>query len=412
MFALEFARPLTGQDWRQLGPLPFPTALEDLVETRVATFPDDVRRLLALAAAVEKPMPALLRAIEPAAATLLDGALDAGAVVLEDGIVRFTHPLLASAAYAGLAPSERRRLHRRLADVAADVEERARHAALASTGPQAVVAALLDEAAARASARGAPESAAELAQEAVRLTPEADLADASDRAFAVAQYLSDALRPADASAWLDRVLAAEPEGPRRVRALLLRFTIEHDVDAALPIVSEALEHVGDDAALRAAALLTLCRYELYRDDLAASADAAGQALAAAEEADDPALLAFALALVADRAHMLRRPQRELWDRALALAAVHGTPPQTVTVRCMLGEQLLREGDLSGARDLLEGELRAAASAGDEPAQVRVLRDLVDVELSAGDWQLAARYLEDAWEVAVDEVWGQAEFLAR
>jgi DNA-binding CsgD family transcriptional regulator len=154
--------------------------------------------------------------------------------------------------------------------------------------------------------------------------------------------------------------------------------------------------------------------ELYRGDLAASEDAARQALTAAEVADDPALLAFALAVVADRARMSRRPQSELLDRAVALAAVHGTPPQAPTVGCMLGEQLLREGDLRGARDLLEGELRAVVRAGVEPARGRILRDLVDVELPAGDWQLAARYLDDIWEIVVDagELWGEAELLAR
>ena len=41
-------------------------------------------------------------------------------------------------------------------------------------------------------------------------------------------------------------------------------------------------------------------------------------------------------------------------------------------------------------------------------------DLTDVELHAGDWQLAAGYVDDAWEIAVDgdDGWGQAELLAR
>jgi DNA-binding NarL/FixJ family response regulator len=414
MFALEFARQLTGQNWRQLGPLPLPTALDDLVRTRVATFPSSVRGLLAVAAAIEKPTPALLQSVEPAAPTLLDEAADAGAVVLEDGIVRFAHPLLASAVYADLAPSQRRALHRRFAELADEIEERARHAALASTEPGTEVAALLDGAASRAYARGAPETAAELAQEAVRLTPDDDLSGASDRALAVAVYLADAGQTADAARWLERVLAAETEGPRRVRALQLRVAIEHDVEAALHSVAEALEHVGDEPRLRAAVLLQLSSGELYRGDLAASEKAARRALAAAEEADEPALLANALATVANRAHMSRRPQRQLMDRALALAAVYGGPPQAPTVRCMLGVQLLREGDLSGARGLLEGELGAAVGAGVEPARARILLELVDLELNAGDWTLAARYLDEIWEVVADtgELWGEAELLVR
>jgi DNA-binding CsgD family transcriptional regulator len=104
----------------------------------------------------------------------------------------------------------------------------------------------------------------------------------------------------------------------------------------------------------------------------------------------------------------------LLDRALALAAVHGTPPRFPTVRCLLGELLLRDGDLGGARDVLVGELRAAVDAGIEPERARILRDLTDVELHAGNWQLAADHLDDAWEIAVagDDQWGQPELLAR
>src|SRR4029077_10472366 len=133
---------------------------------------------------------------------------------------RFAHPLLASAAYAALPPSQRRALHAELAGVADDVEERARHLALASMEPDAEIAAVLDDAAARAHARGAPETAAELAQEAARPTappaalgeeprrvaPPADASAAGNREFAVAAYLADACRTADASRQLDRVL--------------------------------------------------------------------------------------------------------------------------------------------------------------------------------------------------------------
>ena len=415
MFALEFARSLARRSGPALAPLTIPASLQELVHARVAEQPEEIRRLLAVAAAAERPTPSVLAAIDAESPRLLDAAVDLGVVGLGgDGVVRFTHPLLASAAYAGLAPSRRRALHADLAGVSEDLEERARHLALASTEPDAEVAAVLEDAAARAHARGAPETAAELAQEAARLTPQADVSSAGDREFAVAAYLADSGRTTDAIPRLDRLLATDLQGPRRVRALLLRVGLEHDVEAAPGIVAEALEHVGDEPSLRAAVLLWLSFTEHYRGDLAASEKAAREALAAAEEGDDPALLAFALAVAADRAHLSRRPRRELLDRALALAAVHGTPPQSPTVRCLLGEQLLRAGDLSGARDVLAAELRAVVGAGVEPARARILRDLTDLELHAGNWQLAAVYVGDAWEIAVDgdDRWGQPELLAR
>ena len=51
--------------------------------------------------------------------------------------IHFEHPLLAEAAYRLLPPSRRRGIHERLAAVATDVEERARHLAAASTTPDA-----------------------------------------------------------------------------------------------------------------------------------------------------------------------------------------------------------------------------------------------------------------------------------
>jgi DNA-binding CsgD family transcriptional regulator len=415
MFGLEFARSLAPRSGPQLAPLPIPTSLQELVQARAAKQPQEIRRFLSVAAAAERPTPSLLAAIDAKSTRLLDTAVDLGVVALgEDGIVRFTHPLLASAAYAELSLSERRALHADLAGVSQDLEERARHLALASTEPDADAAAVLDEAAERAHARGAPETAAELAQEAIRLTPQTDVVRAGDRELAVASYLADAGQTADACQWLDRLLAGELSGPPRARALLLRVGLDHDVEAASRRIAEALEHAGEEPTLRTGVLLRLSGVERYRGNLAASEEAARQALAAAEESEDPAQLAFALAIVAHRAHLSRRPEHELLDRALALAAVHGTPPQTPTVRSMVGEQLLREGDLSGARDVLEGELRAAVDAGVEPERARILSDLTDVETLAGNWQLAAQYLDEAWEISNDgdDQWGQPEVLRR
>jgi len=416
MFALEFARSLARRGGPALAPLSIPTSLQELIRDRIAEQPEDARRLLAVAAAAERPTPSLLAAFDAESPRLLDVTVDLGIVgVGDDGIVRFTHPLLASAAYAALPPSERRALHAGLAGVADDLEEQARHLALASMESDADVAAVLDDAAALAHARGAPETAAELAKEAARLTPPADAPGAGDREFAVAAYLADACRTADASRQLDGVLAAEREGPRRVRALLLRVLVEHDVEATFRALDEALENVGDEPALRARVLLSLSSAELIcRRDLPASEEAAFQALAAAEQGDDPELLGYALATAAGRAQLSRRPRRDLVDRALALEAVHGPPVETQSVRTRLGEQLLRAGDLNGARPLLEGGHRAVVSAGIERLRPELLELLTDLETHGGDWPLATRYLDDAWEIVSDghDLWEEAELQAR
>ena len=72
----------------------------------------------------------------------------------------------------GSASAERRgQLHKRLALVVSDPEERARHLALCTTEPDEEIAAELEAAAALAARRGAPEAAAELFSAAKRLTP-------------------------------------------------------------------------------------------------------------------------------------------------------------------------------------------------------------------------------------------------
>ena len=116
MFALEFARSLAGRSGPALAPLSIPRSLQQLVQARVAEQPPEIRRLLAVAAVAERPTRSLLAAIETDSPRLLDAAVDLGVVSVDgDGIVRFTHPLLASAAYAELAPSRRRALHAELA---------------------------------------------------------------------------------------------------------------------------------------------------------------------------------------------------------------------------------------------------------------------------------------------------------
>ena len=82
-----------------------------------------------------------------------------------------SHPLLASICYEQAPIWKRRAVHRALASAVSDVEERARHLALAAEGPDAVAASYLDAAADHAAARGATATAAELCELAATLTP-------------------------------------------------------------------------------------------------------------------------------------------------------------------------------------------------------------------------------------------------
>ncbi len=67
----------------------------------------------------------------------LEGAENNGIVEVEGARLQFAHPLFAAAVYASAPAGERRRVHRRLASLIPEVEERARH--LAVQAPPTIV---------------------------------------------------------------------------------------------------------------------------------------------------------------------------------------------------------------------------------------------------------------------------------
>ena len=84
---------------------------------------------------------------------LLENSESAGVISVVGNKVRFNHPLLARGVYTDADPQLRRRVHRRLADLVAEPELRARHLALAATTADPVTLAALDQAAAAARQR-------------------------------------------------------------------------------------------------------------------------------------------------------------------------------------------------------------------------------------------------------------------
>ena len=138
LFALEIARALQRGhlDLTSEEPLPIPADLEDLLRDRVLRLPDATRSALLICSAASRPTVELVAEASGSTDDPLGPAEEAGIVAVDGGRVTFSHPLLALAVYRSASTSERRAAHRRLAEVIQDLEERARHLALASNRPE------------------------------------------------------------------------------------------------------------------------------------------------------------------------------------------------------------------------------------------------------------------------------------
>ena len=225
-FALELARAFErrGGDLAVGEPVPVPRSLEDLVAARVEDLSEGARLTALAVASVSHPTASLVaEALAPehdVGAALVE-AEEAGILVTELERIRFAHPLLASMIYGAASRERRRQLHKRLAVVVSDPEERARQLALSTIDPDEAIAAELEQAAERAAGRGAQQAAAELFGSAVRLTPEHSAEDVVRRTLGQTAALLAAGDVDRAHELAEQAAAASPAGAQRAEALYL-----------------------------------------------------------------------------------------------------------------------------------------------------------------------------------------------
>jgi predicted ATPase len=173
-FVVELGRELVRTNTRPTAVVRVPASLRMLLGDRLARLPTDTGDVLLVVAASARPtveVIAVAHGDERRVLEALDAAVTEGVIDVEDGRVRFSHPLHASICYQQAPLWKRRAVHRALAAAVIDVEERARHLALAVEGPDATVAAELDMAARHAADRGATAAGAELFELAAGLAP-------------------------------------------------------------------------------------------------------------------------------------------------------------------------------------------------------------------------------------------------
>ena len=398
LYGLEIGRVLAREGGR-LGAtveLPLPETLEGLLDQRLARLSAGAREALAAVAALAHPTPARVAAVSAAAAEGLDEAMDAELVRLDGGSLYIGHPLYGSLAFARLRPIQRHALHRRLAELVDDAEERALHLAHALQAPDESVARTLIEAARRARARGAPEAALELAEHALRLWPahlrgerETAAIEASDASLAAGdtrrarRLLYDALEPADGSA---RAAMLE--------RLATLCTYDGSLVEARELAEQALVCIPEDAPQRVIVHRRLALVYLLRADLEIADRHAHAAVALADAGGATASLARALANAACITALRGRGEeaRPMIARALSLEGDPGAASIDDSPSAVAALLLMYEGELDAARQRLQQALARAQSLGGDPLSTGLLFALSELETRAGRF-------EDALELA-------------
>jgi DNA-binding CsgD family transcriptional regulator len=398
LFVLELGRTLRerGGEVDPGRPLPVPSTVEELVRSRVDELSRPVQVALATAAAMGYPTLASVGDL-----SAVDVAADSGVIQVQGEQIRFTHPLLASAAYGVVDAETRRAIHRRLADIVQEPVERARHLALSADAPNASIAGKVERAAALAASRGAPDLAAELAELATRLTPPHDReARGARRLLTIDHWLQAGETDLPRRA-LEEMVGELPPGPDRA-AVLLRIMLvsESDPNTNLEVSERALAEAAGRPELlaalhneRASAALSLGRLEAARRE-------AHEALGLAPAGSTGALRAFADVGLLEALAGEHPFDEAAWRHAVELEReLDGTlqygPLVTNGLRLMWADRL-DEG-----RAALEEAYARARSHGNDPHAVTCEFHLSELECRAGRFHRAS-----AWASQVDQSAGR------
>ena len=403
-FALELGRELVRTNTRPTPgqALRVPDSLRELLGGRLDRLPTHTGDVLLQAAALARPTVELVTAAygdRERVLEALEAAVREGIVQLDDSHIRFAHPLLASLSYGQAPVWKRRAVHRTLADVVTDSEERARHLGLAAEGPDAAVASELDTAAEQAAARGAPPAAAELCELAAELTPD-DRALARQRRVRAATYHRLAGNGEIAAAILEQLLTEVPSGVERSDVLLeLVRTFKADLPTLLELSDEALAEAAHDDARSSRILAVRAWSHFMSTDARAALIDARMALENAERVGDAELIAGAIARVG---------QMEMWaaeitpgllergvemEERLGLALDYQTSPSVSLARL-----LTRLGEIQRSRVMSEELERKALARGDQGTRFLTLWSLSEIEWLAGNWQQALDHADAAQEL--------------
>ena len=321
-------------------------------------------------------------------------------VELDGSNVRFAHPLLASICYEQAPVWKRRAVHRALAASVGDLEERARHLALAAEGPDAGVASELEAQPNRQPAAGRTVAAGELSELAAELTPD-DPALSRQRRLRGANFYRLAGDLERAIPMLEQLRTEAPSGVEKADVnFALALTWGPDVTTIIELCDEALAAAADDDARSARLLSFRSVVRLNGADVQTALVDARAALEKAERIGDSALLAVSIARVGQAETWAAEVTPGLLERGVEieersrLVLDFNESPQVLLARL-----LMRRGDVDIARTMLEQREREAAARGHEVSRLVVIWYLSLLEWIAGRWQRALDHATAAQELA-------------
>jgi DNA-binding CsgD family transcriptional regulator len=405
-YALEITRSVSAQEEPLAdGRLAVPPNLRALVAERLTALPVTTRRALLPAAALATPTISVIARVtgrRDERVPALAKAEAAGVIELDGDLIRFTHPLLASAVYAEATAATRRSMHRRLASVLEDPEEQAHHLALAASGPDPRLAAVIEAAADRARSRGDWDGAVELMELALGLTPRDCTEDRRRRALKAGEQNRDTGNFERAENLLRDLVSESPDRAVRSRAqhlLGLTAWFRGETEQSLGLLRTASLEAEDPCHRatieRDAGMLLAMNNEPLR-----AAPHLAFAQEVSEQLGDPTLLAGTLPAVAMGEFAAGRGiPVDLLERALELEEFVAAERTVVRPRFALASILAQAGEITSARPRLEELHRQASDSGDAPYQAELGFELGMLELWAGRWEQSRYYLDRALEDA-------------
>ena len=380
-------------------------ALIALVRQRIGDLGEDLGAVLLVVALAARPTTDLVatatkRPVDDIV-VLLEPVEAQGIIDIDGHHIRFTHPLLAAGVAANATPAQRRAAHRSLAAAVAQPELQARHLALGSAAGEPYTLNALDTAAAVTRVRGAPATAAELVDLAIRLG-----GDTALRRLLSANHHFAAGDAARARTVLEPVIGNLPPGPVRSMAL----TLMAGICVYTQCFDEAERHLVDGAAGNAAMAVQVHLLLAFTQINTGRLDEAVASIAVAREKADQLGSDGVMSQVLSMAVMLgviRGDGIDLLSRRRALELEDPALQAPTVFRASANEAQLRAwaGDLDGAHMLIRRVWQTSADGGAESELLFLATQAVLIAIRRADMaeatELAAERVERAEQLGGD-----------